>query len=887
MRLDRRAATPRFAAAHGFAAAPWLAAALAFSAAVPGASAGEPRFEAPAVVGFLESHCADCHNAALAEGGLDLTTPADGSNAATGLARWTLIHDRVRDGEMPPDGLSDEADRAPFLHALAESLTAADRDRVAATGRAQVRRLNRDEYENTLRELLDAPWLRVAEELPADGSTHLFSKSGEALDVSHVQMEKYLEVGRRALRTATDAAAHPPQTRRYYARQETGMRYIDRSPRRTTPVIGWEADLGVLTGETPKTAKGDREAQDREGLAVFHGPHPAFTRYDVESMDPPIDGRYRLRVKSYSLAAGKNGYANGGADPDKPAPKHQRWYLPNVFDLRRSERPEPITLYALRDSGDTRWLASFDAQPEPHVAEVEVTLRKGDNLRPDAARFPRLRPGWSGNPLAVDRDHIPGWVLQWVDVEGPITDEWPPESYTALFGDLPFEVENGEDENRRVRVLSENPDADAERLLTDFAARAFRGRGLPEGGVEPYLGIYGQARELGYDFTDATIAGFSAVLASPRFLYLEAEPGELDPPALAARLSYFLWNGPPDAELLARDDLQTAEVLQEQTDRLLNDPRSDRFVEHFLDHWLELRDLGNTVPDADLYPDYYLDGQLAESALFETRTFFKTLLDENRPARNLIDADFTFVNERLARHYGLDSSGLKHGGRSIELERVELPADSPRGGLLTQASVLKVTANGTTTSPVLRGVWVVERLLGREIPPPPSGIEAIEPDTRGAVTIREQLAKHTETASCAACHAKFDPVGFALESFDVMGGWRETYRALGDVGEEVEGYGMNGHAFEFRLAQPVESAGEWAGGGRFEDVEQLKSLLLTDERAIARNLVHQWVVYGAGEPVSFADRPAVEAILDAAEPSGYGLRDLLHALVQSDLFRQK
>jgi Protein of unknown function (DUF1588)/Protein of unknown function (DUF1585) len=217
---------------------------------------------------------------------------------------------------------------------------------------------------------------------------------------------------------------------------------------------------------------------------------------------------------------------------------------------------------------------------------------------------------------------------------------------------------------------------------------------------------------------------------------------------------------------------------------------------------------------------------------------------------------------------------------------VALPTESPRGGLLTQASVLKVTANGTTTSPVLRGAWIMERLLGLPPPPPPPSVPAIEPDTRGAVTVRQQLDKHKSEESCAACHVKIDPAGFALESFDVLGGWRDRYRALGE-GVRIEGWGKNGQPFAFHAAQPVDASGTLPDGRAFADVAELKRLLLADERQIARNLASQFVLYATGAPVGFGDRAELERILDQAKPSGYGARSLVLAIADSPLFLKK
>jgi hypothetical protein len=238
------------------------------------------------------------------------------------------------------------------------------------------------------------------------------------------------------------------------------------------------------------------------------------------------------------------------------------------------------------------------------------------------------------------------------------------------------------------------------------------------------------------------------------------------------------------------------------------------------------------------------------------------------------------LNERLAVHYGLPPF------EGVALRRVPLPSESPRGGLMTQASVLKVTANGTTTTPVVRGAWVMERLLGKPIPPPPPSIPAIEPDIRGAVTIRQQLEKHRSDASCNACHARFDPAGFALESFDVMGGWRENYRAQGN-GKPVEGLGKNGQRFAFVNGPAVDPSGVLPDGRSFSDVREFKELILQDEAQIARNLARQLTVYATGAPVLFSDREKIEELLVRTRRKDFGVRSLIHELVQSDLFQWK
>jgi hypothetical protein len=256
------------------------------------------------------------------------------------------------------------------------------------------------------------------------------------------------------------------------------------------------------------------------------------------------------------------------------------------------------------------------------------------------------------------------------------------------------------------------------------------------------------------------------------------------------------------------------------------------------------------------------------------------LLLENLPARNVVSSDFAMLNERLAAHYGLPRV------QGAELRRTPLPPDSPRGGFITEAAVLKVTANGTTTSPVLRGAWIMERILGKKPPRPPPNVPAIDPDIRGAVTIRQQLEKHRSQATCAACHAKIDPAGFALENFDVMGGWRDRYRSEAK-GEPAHGIAKSGQKNVFFYAQPVDASGELPDGRKFTDVRDFKKLLLADERQLARNLTRQLSIYATGAPVRFSDREAIEQILDHAEASHYGVRAVIEELVQSELFQEK
>ena len=373
------------------------------------------------------------------------------------------------------------------------------------------------------------------------------------------------------------------------------------------------------------------------------------------------------------------------------------------------------------------------------------------------------------------------------------------------------------------------------------------------------------------------------MLTSPGFLFVEESPGKLDEHALGTRLALFLWNSAPDErlrELARRGILSDPEVLRAETERLLDDPKSRRFVEAFTDYWLDLGKIDDTTPSQTLYNDYELNDPLELASIEETRLFMAELLRENLPARNIVDSTFTFLNETLARHYGIV------GVKGVAMRKVALDAASVRGGLMTQASVLKVTANGTTTSPILRGVWITERILGFETRPPPP-VPTVEPDIRGAVTIRQQLEAHRQDPSCAVCHDRADPPGLALESFDIMGAWRDRYRAVSDEVAAEPGIGMDGQAFKFHYALAVDPSGKMMDGRTFQNVHDLKKLLLEDELQIARNLARQLTVYATGAPIGFSDRGDIEQILARTRPRGYGVRSIVHEIVQSRVFRNK
>lgn len=857
-------------------------------------AAGEP----PVSRAFLERHCVECHDAETQKGGLDLTSLNFEPKNATNFSRWVTVFDRVSLGEMPPakKPRPETREQAGFLMGLNAGLDSADRERIEREGRATQRRLNRYEYENSLRQILQIPWLQVRDALPEDGEAYRFNKVGGALDMSHVQLARYLGAADTALRQAmAPQAQRPPVTiRRYYTRDQrswTGpMKFseFNTAPERATfPVLGFEGQPEVRADRAPITVgTNDPVGRELEGMGVVASAYePIEPKWN--EFRAPVAGRYKLRFNAYTVWVGP-GQSN-------------RWYIPNLDVISRGRRDEPVSITAETPPRLLRHLGDFDVTPEPTVHELDVHLLAGEMIRPDAGRLFRSRPGpgrWQ-NPLA-EPDGQPGVVFRWLEVEGPFFDDWPPAGHRLLFGALPLQDRprpagtptGTETENARRRrfvpppgvvVISSQPDADAERLIRGFLRTVYRRPFDEDAEVKRFLGVYAAALKRGNDFTDALLAAYTGVLCSPEFLVLREKPGRLDDAALATRLSYFLWNSAPDLELRAlaeRGELHRPEVLRAQSQRMLDDPRSRQMVEAFLDYWLDLRKLSATAPDAELYSDYYLDDLLEESMREEPIAFFQELVRADLPARTLAQSDFAFLNERLAAHYGLPPVS------GIALRRTVLPADTVRGGIMTQAAVLKVTANGTTTSPVVRGAWVMERILGRKPPPPPPSVPALEPDIRGATTIRQQLEKHRTQESCRACHARIDPPGFALENFDVMGGWRDRYRSEAD-GELVVGIAKSGQKFTHRWAQPVDAQGELPGAGTFRDIRDFKQLLLADERQIARNLASQLTVFATGAPVGFADRQDLEAILDRSRISQYGVRTLILELIQSRLFLEK
>ena len=833
---------------------------------------------------FIENRCADCHDAETKKGGLDLDTLLQAPLDEKTFPKWVRMHDLVRDGEMPPKKKPQpaEAERSAFLGEVNGTLVANDLSRRAANGRSTFRRLNRTEYENTLRDLFDLPGLAVRDMLPEDGRADGYDKVAAGLDLSHVQLSKYLEAADKALTAAI--ATQPERPPLFQDRLYPGDQYMIKIALTGGDAVclkDYQYDPSVIP-EPPreKLSKGLREFEQeklfpyRGTVGIFRHDDDAF-HADFARFAPIQAGFYRVRMSIWSFH-----WEKGQVQP--------------------SERTEVASLNA----ADRGVLGYFDAPSlKPTEHETVVWLNRGEHLVFNAASLVPRRVGEEKGRAAEATSQ--GIAIDWLDVEGPLLDTWPTTAHRRLFGDLPlaqFDKKSEIKPPQRIpqgqrapaswpnykfdypnqpiwTVTSSAPERDAERLLRDFLPRAFR-RPVAADEVTRYTGLVRDRLATKVSFEEAMRTAFQAALCSPDFLFLREPRGPLEDHALASRLSFFLWNSTPDAELIRIADagkLREAPTLRGQMERMLKDPKAERFVTDFTDQWLDLRELDLTSPDKKLYPEFH--PILRDAMPAETRAFFREMLVHNLPAREVVHADFAMLNQRLAELYGIE------GVSGNEVRKVALDKNASRGGLLTQAAVLKVTANGTTTSPVKRGAWVMRKIMGLPPQPPPPTVPAVEPDISGVTTIREQLEKHRSDPACAGCHAKIDPAGLALESFDVIGGWRDRYRSV-EKGDSAP-VPLGARHVGFKLGPAVDPSGTLPDGRAFANIGELEHLLLANERQLARNLASQLLTYATGAAPSFADRAEVERILDQTQPSSYGVRSLIDAVIQSPLFLNK
>jgi len=686
-----------------------------------------------------------------------------------------------------------------------------------------LRRLTRDEYEQNLRDLFHLPYLDIRTMLPEDRASYHFHKSAETLDVSRVQLTAYLDAAESALRQAITPNDATP----------TKFRAVGTALFQTYTVLTIdEAMFFAKDSKRVKITKDEYSNIVKTGnhdpaleLCLFRSPGWPYAAFPL-GFAAQATGEYRVRFSARAVLQTEGFHIKPAASP--------------VSMVFRSRRPSSHDIAEdVRATGDI-----LDLQPEANVQETTVYLTKGQTIEyglyglpvPLIDVFPD-KPGTYRYP-PFPKGGQPGAAFQWLEIEGPLPAPQPP-----------------------VLIDATEPAAQMRRFINQASTRP-----VPEATIRKFEKLV-QTRLNNHEPKEqALLAGYQAFLASDTFIYL-------DPEDLSSRLSYFLANTRPTTTI-------TKSNLRTQAEKLIAAPTFERAIKLFTDDWLNLSQLRRDDADIRLFPEYRFDDYLVESMDRETRTFITALIRDNLPIATLIHADFVYANERLAQHYNLPPL------KGAALRKITLPPNSPYGGLLTQAAVMKVTANGANTSPVIRGAWVMDRLLGQPPPPPPPGVPAVEPDIRGAKSIRDLLALHTKSATCASCHATFDPVGLALENFDVMGAYRTHYRGLVH-GERITGIDRAGHDYTYTLSAPVDSSGKLLDGRSFSDIRELKSHLASHPRQLAKNFLEQLAIYSTGAPVRFSDRKEIEKILDANANTQFRAKDLLLGLIESSIFTGK
>ncbi|WP_152051593.1 DUF1592 domain-containing protein [Tautonia marina] len=727
------------------------------------------------VVPLLEIYCIDCHAEVYSEAGIVLDRFENGAAAVEDGETWLRVLDAIEGRIMPPIDLPQPSlEELETIVDWIEQDVLAARPEIASPPPVVIRRLNRQEYDNSIRDLLGVN-LRLSDAFPPDEIGFGFDNVGSALNVSPIHVEKYLDAAERAL----DEAIILPDVEGFAPAELIGLR--------TYPL----------------------------------------------PMDQPVEFEHPLKPGRYLVD----------------------------FSLVRvrvaDEVPPPELLIGL--GAAERRVEAVQVQDETVIYRLWLTVAEGDSMARVA-----LAPGQTeASVLGPDIvTAIAGGDQRYGDARGLHVDSM------VVRGPLPVEPEGLPESHRRLLPCSSGCEHDdpldcARIAISRFAERAFRRPVRPDV-EERLLEMYRLAYHRGESQERAVQVAMTTALVSPRFLYLvepDESPGDrpLDDFELASRLSYFLWSSmPDDALFLAARQGTLREHLPEHVDRLLDDPRSDAFVANFVGQWLQLRTLEGVSRDEALFPEF--DDALRNAMREETERYFASILQENRSIFELLDSDFTYVNEGLARHYGLE------GITGEEFRRVTL-TDRNRGGLLTQASVLTLTSNPNRTSPVKRGQWILQQILGTPPPTPPPGVPELDEDPKAAqdASLRERLELHRTNPECASCHRQMDPLGFALENYDAIGRWRTVD---GDV--------------------VIDPSGELPGGIAFADARELKRVLTsTATKKVARTLVENLMTYGLGRGLIPDDYPEVEAIRERLAADDYRIRTIITGIVESRAFQHR
>lgn len=790
------------------------------------------------VAPFLKKHCVKCHGSEKQNGERRFDVLPETIQNSNTLADYQDILDQLNLGEMPPADEAQPADteRRAMVAWLTQSIDAYHAGRKTHAGETILRRLNSREYLNTVRDLLhlNTTMFNPTSNFPRDQAVEHLDNIGDTLVTSGFLLQQYLQ----AAELVIDKALYPmqkPVTQKWAFNDNFKQQPEIDQVHRTTNKFNHITLYDVIG------------ADKHEGA---YAPIHDFQK------GVPFDGNYRLRFKAQAINR-VHPYPIDfvGTNPDEPL---RLGIVPGNFTAGPLHKPQPIEpLLTELDLSDeaavytaTVWLdKGYTPRFTFRNGLMDVRNMWGKMAKRFADDFPKGgRPGIVTNRFnSIKFGKLPQIHVDDIEIEGPLLESWPTDAQNAMLGpDAETILTSGRMSETQMR-----------QQLKVFASRAYRRPATGEE-LDRVMQIIQRQQQQQRPDVEAYADGLKTVLCSPAFLYLE-EPtvAGLSPTGLATRLSYFLWSSMPDDVLLNNaDNLKSSEKLRAEVSRMLADPRSDAFVEGFLGTWLTLRDFGSQPPDRDDFARYY-HYELGSAMQEETRRFARHLLDENLSVLNFVDSDFTFVNRRLAEHYGLKMAA------ELDHQFVKVPlTDARRGGLLGQGSVLTVTANGIDTSPVVRGVWLLENLLGTPPSPPPPDIEPLDPDIRGAKSIRDQLEKHRTNASCNDCHRRIDPMGFALENFDPIGQWRTTYS------KNVS----------------IDAAGQLPNGQKYDDIVGFKKILMKQQDLFLRSLTSKLLSYATGRQMEAEDRPAIDDITAELAKQGYGFTDLIQLVVNSQTF---
>ena len=865
---------------------------------------------------LLERHCFTCHDAETQEGSVRLDDLPLEINDVRTAERWQKVLNVLNAGEMPPQDETqpEPGAKADFLDALANAMVVARKRLSDQGGVSTLRRLNRREYANTLRDLLGVE-INVAE-LPADTSGGSFDTVGANLFMSGNQFEQYRSLGREALDEAFDrrsTGSQPPLVRleaesmlREQVRDHAESLEKEAAAKRWIAAVEAAAarpENAEVVARIRATAKNDAEFR-RSWREISGAPPPE--NYGFRTVEENSDKANRAAGYSADYFAPFRSYYFALPHLDSGSYLTTSVLTMNVsttlFNWRPGNYVIRVRVGAVAHAPASRRFIEFGTRPRagkalrvfevtgtiesPQVIEIPFTFTRRHTDQQDRTVFIREKgtndhyeqtrivfnagkqANGIGPPVAV-------WV-DWLEVERLPDDVPLPSGLAALATPLDDGVKG---KDGRV-VPHEIPGSDLRDAIARFTTEAFRGVAPSPSFVDKLVARYDARRTAGDGHSTALKESLSLVLSTPMFLYM-AEPTpagsrrKLTGPELAVRLSYFLWGAPPDPALRkAGEDgsLLDPAILAKETNRLLDDPRSDGFVEPFLQQWLVLDRLDFFEFNRRRYQRFDASTKMtARHEVFET---FKHLLATDGTIHDLLAADYVVINGLLADYYGIQ------GVHGDAFRPVTLPAGSPRGGLLGMAAILAMGSNGETTSPVERGAWVLRKMLDDPPPPAPANVPQIARLASKTLTTRERLALHQETPQCASCHRRIDPIGFGLENFDAVGQWRteDSYEAKDEMGKPIPGG---------KKTWTIDPAGAFHDGPAFANFPEMRGLIAGKAEAFARGLSRALIEYALGRPCGFSDEPLIDVMVTQPSGANVGLRSLIHALVTSESFHEK